>query len=108
MFESVLFSEVRKSPVCYVVTCAAIAGCRTYIVDGPCMVAVCVLFHTAIVEAQIRIICEILTLIGTVQSYRPSLRPLVAAIGHITSNLPIRLTEVSLLFKLPPKSVQSP
>ena len=108
MFESILFSEVRKTSVCYVVTCAAIAGCRTHIVDGPCRVAVCVLLHTAIAEAQIRIVCEILTLIGTVQSYRPSIRPLVAAIGHITSNLPIRLTEVSLLFKLPPKSIQSP
>ena len=85
-----------------------VVGCRKHILDELWRVAVCVLLHTPVVVGQIRIVCESLTLIGKVQSYRPSIRPLVAVIGHITSNLPIRRTEVSLLFKLPPKSIQSP
>jgi hypothetical protein len=64
-----------------------------------------VFFYTPVFDTQRRIVCETLTLICTMQFYRPSIRPLVTVIGHITPNLPLRLTEVSLLLKLPPKSI---
>ena len=41
--------EKHKTSVCYVVTCTAIAVCRTSTVDGPWRVAVCVSPHPPLV-----------------------------------------------------------
>jgi hypothetical protein len=86
-FNQCCFHETQKTSVCYVVTCAAIAGCRTPTVDGLWRVAVCVFFHTPpFGEEQRRTVCEILPLIGTMKSY-PNYPPSLAVIGHFTSNL---------------------
>jgi hypothetical protein len=68
MFESVLFSRDTKTSFCYVVTCAAIAVCRTTTVDGLWRVADCVSSHTPRVGEERRTVCEVITLTGTMQS----------------------------------------
>ena len=77
------FLHKKKTSVCFVVTYAAIAVCRTPIVDGPWRVAVCVSPHAKLVKHREECFWKFNPNWHN-KVLIPNIRPHVAAIGHIT------------------------